>query len=297
MSKTILLTGANGQLGRSIYLELSPFYNVVPAIYKNISNPSLFNNNEIKLDITNKSELKYIYDEINPNIIINTAAFTDVNCCEVEKEKAVDINVNGVKNLLSVMKNETLFIQISTDYVFDGVSGWYTENNPTYPKTYYGKTKLEAENILRGSNKQYLILRPNVLFGNDINSSASFVSWVFQNLRKQNKINVVIDQISNPTWTTAFSQAIRQCIIMKARGIYHYGSDDLISRFDFAKLIAEIFDFDSSLIHPIKSENLNQIPARPKKTNLDVSKIANEIGAHIYTLDYSLNQLKRLINE
>jgi len=297
MSKTILLTGANGQLGRSIYLELSPFYNVVPAIYKNISNLNLFNNNEIKLDITNKSELKYICDEINPDIIINTAAFTDVNYCEIEKEKAVDINVNGVRNLLSAMKNETLFIQISTDYVFDGVSGWYTEENPTYPETYYGKTKLEAENILRGSNKQYLILRPNVLFGNDINSDASFVSWVFQNLKKQNKINVVIDQISNPTWTTAFSQAIRQCIIMKARGIYHYGSDDVISRFDFAKLIAEIFDFDSSLVHPINSENLNQIPVRPKKTNVDVSKISNEIGAQIYTLEYCLNQLKRLINE
>ena len=108
---------------------------------------------------------------------------------------------------------------------------------------------------------------------------------------------MVTDQINNPTWTTAFAQAIRHCIIMNARGIYHYGSDDKISRFDFATLIADTFGFNSNLINPIISKDLNQLALRPHKSYLNISKIIREIGVQTYTLDYCLLQLKRLIAE
>ena len=109
MPKTILLTGANGQLGRSIYLELFPYFNVIPCIYKTKINIDLFKKKEINLDITDFENIKYMLNIVDPDIIINTAAFTNVDQCELEKEKANNINVYGVRNLLKLLKTKTYF--------------------------------------------------------------------------------------------------------------------------------------------------------------------------------------------
>jgi len=292
--KRILLFGANGQLGRSIYIELSPFFDVIPCINNNTEGVELFENTERKINIIDLNNINESIESLNPDIIINSAAFTNVDKCEIEKEIAYRTNVGGVKNLIKVINKKIQFIHISTDYVFDGEKGDYLENDPTYPKSYYGKTKLEAENIIRGTDLNWLILRPNVLFGNNLNSSSSFVSWVYSNLINNNKINVVTDQASNPTWTTAFAQAIRQCIFMNARGIYHYGCDDKYSRLEFAKLIANTFNLDKNLIQKTTTKMLNQKARRPLNSYLNPSKITREIGAQTYTLDYCMEQIKRI---
>ena len=294
VNKRILLFGANGQLGRSLYVELSPFFDVIPCINKNNSAIELFEKSSIQVDITKAQQIEDCIDKYKPEIILNSAAFTNVDLCETEKDKAYNVNVFGVKNIIKFIPKETYFVQISTDYVFDGERRDYCENDPAYPISYYGKTKLEAENIIRGTKLNWLILRPNVLFGNDLNSNSSFVSWVYNSLKNNKKINIVTDQISNPTWTTAFSQAIRHCIIMKAQGLYHYGSDDKFSRLDFAKLIAKTFNLSTELIHPIKTKDLNQKAKRPLNSYLNSSKIVNEIGVQTFTLDYCLDQIKRL---
>ena len=294
VNKRILLFGANGQLGRSLYVELSPFFDVIPCINKNNSAIELFDKSSIQVDITNGQQIKDCIKKYKPEIIINSAAFTNVDLCETERDETYNINVFGVKNIIKFIPKETYFVQISTDYVFDGEKGDYCENDPPYPISYYGKTKLEAENIIRGTKLNWLILRPNVLFGNNLNSNSSFVSWVYNSLKNNKKINIVTDQISNPTWTTAFAQAIRQCIIMKSKGLFHYGSDDKKSRFDFAKLIARTFNFDENLINPITTKELNQKAKRPFKSDLNLSKIIREVGVQTYTLDYSLEQIKRM---
>lgn len=294
MAKTILLTGANGQLGRSLYQELAPYYKVIPLTHKRPFSLDYFQNSAIELDISNYSSLKKVYDSISPDIIINSAAYTNVDLCEEKRQDARNVNVGGVENLLKAAGKDTFFIQISTDYVFDGNEGGYSEEDPTYPLSYYGKSKLEAENILRGSNHRWLILRPNVLYGNNLNSKASFVSWVVNSLKSKKDVNVVTDQKNNPSWTTAVSQAIRHCIIMGAEGLFHYGSDDVLSRFEFAHLIAEVFDLDANYIHKTTTSNLNQNAPRPKNSSLNVSKIIRETGVQTYTTDYCLNQIKRL---
>ena len=292
--KRILLFGANGQLGRSIYVELSPYFDVIPCININKKGAELFENSEISVDISNSNDVQSTIQKFSPEIVINSAAFTNVDKCETDKETAFKVNVKGLKNLVKYSSKKTHIIQISTDYVFDGEKGDYSEFDPTYPKSYYGKTKLEAENYLRGTDSNWLILRPNVLFGNNLNSNSSFVSWVYNSLKQNKQINVVTDQISNPTWTTAFAQAIRQCIIMKTKGLFHYGSDDKKSRFDFAKLIARTFDLDEKLINPITTKELKQKAKRPLKSDLNPSKIIREVGVQTYTLDYSLEQIKRI---
>ena len=294
MKKRILLFGANGQLGRSIFTELYPYFSVVPCININNNNIELFNNLEYYLDITNFNLVKNYIEIIQPDVIINSCAMTNVDKCEVDRHIAYRVNVEGLKNITKSVSRSCQIIHISSDYVFDGKTGNYSEVDPTYPICYYGKTKLEAENYLRGTNLNWLILRTNVLFGNNLNAKSSFVSWVYNNLKNNNTIDVVSDQVSNPTWTTALGQVIRQCIIMNSNGLFHYGGDDVLSRYQFAKIVANAFDFDNELIKQIKTKDLSQIAKRPLISNLNTRKIVDELEAPIYTLKYSLEQIKRI---
>ena len=127
MQKKILLFGANGQLGRSIYLELSPYFGVIPCININKKGAGLFENSEISVDISNSNDVQSTFQKFSPDVIINSAAFTNVDQCETDKETAFKVNVKGLKNLVKFSSKSTHIIQISTDYVFDGEKGNYSQ--------------------------------------------------------------------------------------------------------------------------------------------------------------------------
>ena len=261
-------------------------------------NSSLSCNNDIKiLDITKRSDVQNTVYEFKPDIIINCAAFTDVDGSESNKNQAHMVNVVGMQNLIYASGNDMYIVQISSDYVFNGDSGPYSEDDHTYPVNYYGKTKLEAENILRGSKRNYLIIRPNVLYSNDLKCKANFFGWVYKNLINNKSISVVNDQISNPTYISRLVEAIFKCIILNTVGIYHYGSDDYLSRYEFAIAIARHFKLNDNLIKTINTEELikhvpSYIAKRPRHTGLKTFKIEDEIGLTTYSTDYNLKMLK-----
>ncbi len=292
--KKILITGATGQLGRSLMALLSSYYHVLGTLHRNPV-ASRMNYPCEKMDVGNLEEVRKVIRHYNPDVVINTAAFTHVDRAETERESAWRINVTGLENIIKCTGNQTRVIQISSDYVFDGKDGPYREADPTYPISYYGKTKLAAENLLRGANRHFLILRGNVLYQTSADDKASFFSWVYTSLKKGTPIRVVTDQISNPTWVEAFSQAIMKCIVLGAAGIYHFGSNDYLSRYEFALKVAEIFGFDAGLITPILTEELNQPAPRPHHSGLVTDKIIVEIGAQVYSTEYCLKQIKRKI--
>ena len=213
--------------------------------------------------------------------------------CESNKELAWNNNVKATENILdSIRGTKCKIIFISTDYVFDGFSGPYSENDQPNPINYYGKTKLAAENIIRGSGQPWVIIRTNVLYGNSFINKASFVKWVIDSLSQKKKISVVDDQFGNPTWTGALSEAIKLSMIMNVNEILNYGGSEFISRFEFAKKIAKIFGLNSSLISPIKTRDLNQIAKRPLKSGLVTSKIENILGVRTFGLDYCLSKMR-----
>ena len=153
---------------------------------------------------------------------------------------ARNINVLGLENLIKASKKGTKIIHISSDYVFDGKKGNYEEGDLTYPINYYGKTKLESENLIIGSNKPYVIFRPNVLYSDNFKYN-NFLSWVFNSLSKNIPLNIVSDQKSNPTYIPELVKAIFNSILLDFRGILHIGSNDTLSRFEFASKICKIF--------------------------------------------------------
>jgi len=263
--KKILITGASGQLGKTLKTLFSSKYDIIPTS----KNHYTYQKNYF-LDITNPILIRDIVSATSPDIIINLAALTNVDLCEKKPDLAFSVNFTGLQNIVKIFNGP--IIQLSTDYVFDGKTGQYSENSSVNPINVYGRTKLEAENFLKENSKDSLIIRTNVLYDYMSESPASFLNWVVKSLQDDKKINVVDDQWNNPTWTHSIAVAIDKAIEFELNGLIHWGDNDYLSRFDFAIKIAETFQLKKNLINPIKTAELNQIAARPLKGGLNVDR-------------------------
>jgi len=178
--KRILITGANGLLGQKLIKTFKGKFKIVAS-----GNEDHFflEDSDIHyeiLDITDPARCKAVIHEVKPDIIINAASYTNVDGCEVEKETCWDVNVKGVENLAKSAKNlMSLVIHVSTDFVFDGNSGPYSEENRPNPLGYYGKSKLASENVCRISGVPFAIVRTSVLFGLGVKVKQNFFIWIY----------------------------------------------------------------------------------------------------------------------
>ena len=235
--KRILITGGKGQLASSFSSLFSDDYKI-------------YCYNKQDLDITNTKNVENVINEVKPDIILNCAAMTDVDLCEINEDDCYEVNFKSIKNFKYSFNG--LFIQLSTDYVFNGKSGPYFENDNPDPINIYGRSKLNSEILVNKLFKKNIILRTNILFSK--NSDASFVSWVINNLKNRKNISVIDDQFNNPISVEDCSKIIDILISNKCNGIFHAGTNKVISRYDFAKIIATNSNYDSDLIKPISSE-------------------------------------------
>jgi dTDP-4-dehydrorhamnose reductase len=286
LKNRILIIGSNGMLGQ----RLVEFYlkDASTEIFcASVEDESFFKNVEYrKTDITNKSEIKSLIRAFYPDVIVNAAAYTNVDKCESEKDLAYKINAFAVESLakLAFAYNAHL-IHISTDYVFDGTSGPYTETDKVNPISYYGRTKLAGENAVIASNVKYTIIRTNVLYGPAKYGRMDFVKWVVSSLRQGKQISIVSDQINNPTYIDDLVSGINSVAIHAREGIYNIGGYELLSRYSFTLRIADYFHLDKSLINPIETISLNQPAKRPLKSGLVNLKAETEIEYKPYELE------------
>lgn len=269
INKKILITGGSGLLGKKLISVLEKNnYGVYSTFYQN----KIEKENCFFLDITNKENVEKSLKKVHPDIIIHTAAYTNVDDCEKNKDIAFDVNVQGTENLaIMAKKMGSKFVYISTDYVFDGLKGLYEENDATNPINYYGITKLKGENIVEKICSDFVIARTSVIYGADKNN---FALWCINNLKKNHSINIVSDQFTSPTLNTDLAEQLVSLIENDVNGVFHTTGGQRISRFDFAKSLADSFDLDKNLINTASMENMNWIAQRPKDTSLNVSKIS-----------------------
>ena len=286
MPSKVLITGAEGQLGRVLQQRLGNSFNLIPTA-KSPSEMAIKKRSVRKVDIMDLSSIESCVEIENPDIIINCAAMTNVDACEENHALAHEINVVGVQNIIKATSKRVKIIQMSTDYVFEGKDGPYCETSPTHPISYYGRSKLEAENILRGALHPYSIIRGSVLYGDSLNTKSNFFAWVYDSLSKNKNIKVVTDQTSNPTWLQSLSDAIMKMILLNGEGVYHFGSDDYLNRYDFAVLIATVFGFDTNLIAPATSDSMPFIARRPVHSGLKTKKISEQLNViTLPTIEY-----------
>lgn len=286
----ILITGAFGQLGHALQSVLSKKSN-----YELICTGRKVKKGQegIPLDIRNQVALKELINTTAPDILINLAAMTNVDACELNPKLAGEINVAGLEHICDSFKGK--IIHLSTDYVFDGTSGPYKEDDPLNPISIYGKTKLASEHILLEKDIKNLVIRGNVLYDYSPHTSASFLNWVVSSLKGNQEIKVVEDQFNNPTWTRSMSDIIELSIENDLEGIIHWGDSVHISRFEFAKLIAKKFSLNESLIKPVLTSELNQPARRPLQSGLSTEKLVNMLDIIPPSIDDCLDEIIKTI--
>ena len=286
----ILITGAFGQLGHALQSVLSKKSN-----YELICTGRKVKKGQegIPLDIRNQVALKELINTTAPDILVNLAAMTNVDACELNPKLAGEINVAGLEHICDSFKGK--IIHLSTDYVFDGTSGPYKEDDPLNPISIYGKTKLASEHILLEKDIKNLVIRGNVLYDYSPHTSASFLNWVVSSLKGNQEIKVVEDQFNNPTWTRSMSDIIELSIENDLEGIIHWGDSVHISRFEFAKLIAKKFSLNESLIKPVLTSELNQPARRPLQSGLSTEKLVKMLDIIPPSIDDCLDEIIKTI--
>ena len=246
-----------------------------------------------KIDVMQRQKVREIVLDFFPDFIINTAAFTNVDKSETEKELAWKINVNGVENIAFYSWTiDAHLIHFSTDYIFNGKNGPYTEDDIPCPVGYYGRTKLAAENSVRISGTKNTIIRTNVLYGPTKEGRPDFVNWVVNSLREKKQIRIVSDQIGNPTYIDDLVSSVIKIIELKKEGVYNIGGREMISRYDFTLRIADYFSLDKSLIEKIITKDLNQLAPRPLKSGLITLKAETELDYRPHSIDETFELMK-----
>jgi dTDP-4-dehydrorhamnose reductase len=297
--KKILITGSNGLLGQKLVYRLKERKDVDLIATSKGENRILSKDGYtyVSLDITSKEEVEETISKFLPDVIINTAAMTNVDACETQPELCRKLNVEAVNYLLEAVKNQELnnpnyichFIHLSTDFIFDGENGPYDENAIPAPLSIYGQSKLDAEKLVINSGIKYAIVRTIIVYGIvDGMSRSNVVLWAREALQKGQKINVVNDQFRTPTLAEDLADG---CILIAdkgATGIFNISGKDFMSIYDIVVQVADYFKLDKNLINPISSSSLNQPAKRPPKTGFILDKAMKELGYNPHTFEEGL---------
>lgn len=285
----VLITGSNGLLGQKLVYKLKEkkYFNCIATA----KGENRLANQEgyiyEVLDITDINNVRAVFLKHMPDVIINTAAMTNVDACETDKDNCWLMNTTSVENQVKVLeelKKENLnfnpqFIHLSTDFIFDGTHGPLDEKEYPNPLSYYALSKLEAEKIVQKSTLDWAIARTVLVYGLVDNMSRSnIVLWVKTNLEQGKNINVVDDQYRTPTLAEDLADG---CILIaekKAKGIYNISGKDFYSILELAHIVADYYGLNKDLIRPSKSSDIKQPAKRPPITGFIIDKAIDELG-------------------
>jgi dTDP-4-dehydrorhamnose reductase len=299
----IIITGSNGLLGQKLVkLFLSKTDYEIHAFSRGENRMMITEGyTYYSIDITEKENLALLVTKIQPQFIINTAAMTNVDACELQQQECNLINVEAVVNIVELCNGYDIhLIHLSTDFIFDGQkNGIYTEEDSPNPLSHYGLSKLRSEQIILSAGINYTILRTVLVYGVvDRKDRSNIVLWVKESLEGKERINVVTDQFRMPTYAEDLAEACYLSIKTRAVGIYNVSSNELMSIYDIALEIADTFDLDASYINSIETSALNLPAKRPFRTEFDLNKSIRVLSLPSYSFKERLqvfkNQLSKL---
>jgi len=289
----VLVTGASGLLGSKLVKALSDGYEVIPTHSTHLIHPD-----SVRMDIVDGKEVARVLSLVRPEFVVHAAAETNVDKCETDRELAWSVNAEGTRNIAEACgKVGARLVYISTDYVFDGEKGFYSEEDETKPVNYYGVTKLKGEEFVKKLCEDFVIVRTSVLYGRHP-SRVNFATWVINSLRDGKRISVVEDHYNSPTLADDLAEAILRIARKDAAGVYHIAGSERISRYDFAMKVAEIFGLNRSLITPVKMKDLKAwVAKRPRDSSLSVHKARHELKVSLLDIREGLRQMRVLASD
>ena len=247
--------------------------------------------NSFICDISDNQILNDVLLKVQPNIIINCAAIVNVDQCEEDKEFAFRVNSKVNEVLALCNTNKAKLVYISTDSIFNGEKGNYSETDDVEPLNYYAETKLKGEQLILKNNKEALIIRTNIYGFHSEGAQSSLCEWAISNLNENISINGFEDVYFNPLYTKQLAQIVYELIQIDCKGIINVASNNYLSKYEFLIYLCDVFGFDRKLIKKDKIDNFVFKAKRPKNTTLNIKRL-NSIGKYDISIINGLNMLK-----
>ena len=293
----ILITGANGLLGQKLVkliLDRGEHELIATARNENRLPYPEKDYTFVHMDITDRKEVLAVIDTHQPQVIVHTAAMTNVDQCEQEKEDCRKQNVEAVGYLTDACRLAgTFFLHLSTDFIFDGADGPYDEEAQPNPISYYGESKLAAERLLAGAGIKFAIVRTVLVYGtvHDM-SRANIVLWVKKNLEEGKTIKVVDDQLRSPTLAEDLAVGCYLIAQKQTEGIFNISGKNLLTPYQMAVKTALCFGLDTATMERANAANFKQIAKRPPRTGLKINKAKALLGYSPHTFEEGLTLIK-----
>lgn len=299
--KTVLVTGSNGLLGQKITEKIlkEGGVNLIATAKGENRFPVKEGYLYAEMNILNPEEVRKIIEQYKPDAIIHTAAMTNVDTCEDEKELAYQLNVEAVETLVILCEEYNIqLVHLSTDFIFDGENGPYDELAAPNPLSYYGETKLRAEELIKNSKAKWAILRTIIVYGivSDM-SRSNIVLWAKGALEKGNPLNIVNDQWRMPTLAEDLADCCFLAIEHDAQGVYNASGKDLMSISELVARVADFWNLDKSLINEVSAATLNQTAKRPARTGFILDKSMTELNYHPHSFEEGLEILDQQLKK
>ena len=298
----ILITGANGLLGQKLVALIAPqaAFNLIAT---SRDEDKIFYDFPMyryrSLDVTRKEKVDQVIGQEKPDVIIHTAALTKVDYCERHQEICHRVNVEAVDHIVQAAKKHNCFlIHLSTDFIFSGEKRLLLEDEVPAPVNYYGKTKLESEQIVVNSGIDYAIVRTAIVYGVVPHLSRSnIILWVKDSLEKEKTIHVVNDQFRTPTLAEDLALGCFLIAQRRATGVFNISGEELLTPYEMAQMTADYFDLDKNRIVLTDSTKFKQPAKRPLETGFNIEKAKHQLGYRPHTFLQGIELLDKQLWE
>jgi len=268
----VLVTGASGFLGAHIMQALSEAGRDALGVVH--SHPLPVQGRSVAIDMRDSRALMDLIRSERPVAVIHAGALTSPDYCEAHPEEADAVNVTSTGALaMAAFAVDAQFTFVSTDLVFDGARGMYTEDDPPSPLGHYARTKAQAEHLVRAASPDFAVVRPSFIYGEPLAAHhASFSHSLLASLRDGVKARVFHDQYRSPVPARALAEAILEVSDERLPGVWHLGGPDRASRADFARVLARVAGLDAGLLEEVSMDDVPLAAPRPRDVSLDTSR-------------------------
>jgi len=283
--KKMIITGASGLLGSNLSYYFKDQFDVLGLYHKHALQIDGIQTQRI--DLTSQEEVKEILYQYKPAVVIHCAALTNIDACERDKDLAYQLNVSVVRNIVeSIEGSAAKLVHISTDNIYDGQTGYYSETDACSPINIYGETKLLGEEeSLKHDNT--LVVRTNI-FGWNVQEKMSLAEWVISSLSQKKEIKGFTDAFFSSIYTLKFAALLERAIDMDLKGIFNIASSTTLSKYEFAKELAGLFSLDEKLIEPSSLYDFPFMARRGRDLRLMVDKLERQFCEKLPTMEESL---------
>lgn len=290
----ILITGANGFLGHYLVQQLlEKSYSVIATGKGECRLPYNGQKNFVytEMDFADPFAVHDVFESIKPDIVIHAGAMTRPDLCEMNQMKTYVVNVEGtVQLLINAEEFKSYFLFLSTDFIFDGDTGMYKEDDAPRPVNYYGRTKMEAENAVKDYEYDWAIVRTVLVYGKNHSGRKNFLGIVKDKLEKGEEYSVVDDQVRTPTYVEDLAKGIVLVIEKRAKGIFHIAGKDALTPFEMAIKTADYLGLDKSHLKKVTAASFSEPAKRPPRTGFVIDKAREQLGFNPISFEEGLKK-------